>query len=215
MKRLSSYGFTPVSVSEASSCSEQSTAGQQKRPRTTESVSEGRPPVNPDSEPAQTSGSHSGTILVRGDIGTYSTDDILKLTDDEKYWLLKNAFRPQGRYKFPSQEEYGKNRSFQHSWLNQYPWLTYSESRNGGYCVNCVLFAKRIQFGSLGRLITYPLTNFTRAVTTLSKHSSQPLHEAAMIDSMTFMSLIEKGHLSISQLVEKEASTIYFSSNTE
>ena len=34
------------------------------RPRTTESVSEGRPSVNPDnSEPAQTC-SHSGTILV-------------------------------------------------------------------------------------------------------------------------------------------------------
>ena len=153
MKRLSSYGFIPVS--EASSCGEQSSAVQQKRPRTTESVSEGRPSVNPDSELAATQTcSNSGTILVRGDIGTYSTDDILKLRDDEKYWLLKNAFKPQGRYKFPSQEEYGKNPSFQHSWLNQYPWLTYSESRNGGYCVNRVLFAKRI--GSLGRLITYP-----------------------------------------------------------
>ena len=46
MKHLSSYGFTPVS--EASSCGEQSSTVQQKRPRTTESVSEGRPSVNPD-----------------------------------------------------------------------------------------------------------------------------------------------------------------------
>ena len=39
MKRLSSYGFTPVS--EASSCGEQSSTVQQIWPRTTESVSEG------------------------------------------------------------------------------------------------------------------------------------------------------------------------------
>ena len=37
-------------------------------------------------------------------------------------------------YKFPSKIEYGKGRSFQHAWLQEFPWLSYSESLNGGFC---------------------------------------------------------------------------------
>ena len=38
----------------------------------------------------------------------------------------------------------GKNRSFVHSWLNEFKWLAYSKAEDGVYCVSCVLFGRPI-----------------------------------------------------------------------
>ena len=65
------------------------------------------------------------------DLGRYSTDYLCSLTDERKYWLLTNAFRPTSEFKFPSKKEYGKTRSFQHPWLREYPWLAYSRIFDG------------------------------------------------------------------------------------
>lgn len=91
----------------------------------------------------------------------YSNDRLRGLLDEDRLWLLQNARRPDANYKYPQKEEYSKKRSFQHSWLVQFPWLCYSETYNGGFCVNCVLFAKHHL--SLGQLVTCSMTNFTRA----------------------------------------------------
>ncbi len=98
MKRLSSSGFLPASSGQEAQDSE-------KRARVTESASQTfvattRP-------------------LVRNDVGSYSLDSIKNLSDTDRLWLLKNSFRPDSSYKFPLKEEYGKKRSFQHSWLLQ------------------------------------------------------------------------------------------------
>ena len=53
-------------------------------------------------------------------------------SDEEKYRVLVNAFRPDSSYHFPSQEEY---RAFQSAWLELYSWLSYSPFFNGGFCV--------------------------------------------------------------------------------
>lgn len=63
------------------------------------------------------------------------------------------------------------------------------------------------RIGCLGRLINYPLTNFTKAKSTLQTHSTQATHKAAMEDTVAFTSRIEKGRLSVSQLLQSEAST--------
>ena len=60
-------------------------------------------------------------------------------SDEEKYRVLVNAFRPDH---FPSQEEY---RAFQSAWLELYSWLSYSPLLNGGFCVPCVLFSQSEQ----------------------------------------------------------------------
>ena len=75
-----------------------------------------------------------------------------KLDDEGRLWLLQTAFRPSIEYCFPSQEEYGKKRSFQHAWLRQFSWLSYSPSVCGGYCKVCMLFAKNRD--NLGQLVT-------------------------------------------------------------
>ncbi len=136
--------------------------------------------------------------MVRNDLGTYSLAQLSRITDEEKLWLLKNSFRPIKRTKiFPQKIEYGKKRSFQHSWLEQFPWLCYSEARGGGYCVHCVLFAKRIV--PLGQLVTSAMINFTRAKVTLNGHETQTTHKTAAKIVVDFLNHMEKGVLSISQ----------------
>ena len=46
-------------------------------------------------------------------------------------------------YKFPRGSS---GRTFQHQWLNKYPWLKYSKQENGGYCLPCVLFSRNSSF---------------------------------------------------------------------
>ena len=107
--------------------------------------------------------------LSRNDLGTYSSDELKSLSDEEKLLLIRNACRPDPSYKYPHKLEYGKKCSFQHTWLRQFPWLCYSKSCNGGFCVNCVLFARHCL--TLGQLVTTPMTTFTRAKVTLQEHS--------------------------------------------
>ena len=123
---------------------------------------------------------------------------------DEKHQLIKTVFRPIADYKFPSQEEYGKNRLFQPSWHQKFEWLTYSKSINGGFCVSCVLFAKGDRT-ALGQLVNSPMTNFTRAKKTLDEHHLQETHVVATESMAAFMRQTGKGELSVGQLLSSEA----------
>ena len=131
------------------------------------------------------------------DLGLYTSCDAHKLSDQQRIWLLKNSFRPTTSYKFPTKEEYNKSRSFQHTWIKQYSWLSYSQSLNGGFCINCFLLTKNRSL--LAQLFTQPMTCFTRAKATLQEHNLQLIHKMAMDDSMAFMGQMECGHLSIQQ----------------
>ena len=78
---------------------------------------------------ASPSGSPSITIL-DSDIAIATRR---KLRDEEKLKLLKSPRFEEGQ-KFPSVKLYGRERSFQASWLHQFPWLVYSPSQKGGFC---------------------------------------------------------------------------------
>ena len=69
------------------------------------------------------------------------------LVDQEKYYLLKNHFRPNFSYRFPSVLYGSRHRSFQHSWLTQYNGLVYSElAREGTASIVSSLARHLIQF---------------------------------------------------------------------
>ena len=87
------------------------------------------------------------TQTTASDIGEYRAEDIKNLTHENKIRLLKHSFRPASNYKFPSKMEYGNCRSFRHAWLQEFPWLSYSRSLEGGFCTNCVLFSKNKKCG--------------------------------------------------------------------
>ena len=128
-------------------------------------------------------------------------------SDEEKYRVLVNAFRPESNYHFPSQEEYGKSRAFQSAWLELYSWLSYSPLLNGGFCVRCVLFSQSEQ--SRGQLTTSAMRNFTRACQTLKEHACQISHTSSMESAAVFMDQMEGRALPVhSQAVTGRAKKI-------
>ena len=140
------------------------------------------------------------SLTATTDIGEYKAEDIKNLTNENKRWLLMHSFRPASKYKFPSKIEYGKARSFQHAWLQEFPWLSYSESLN---CINCILFSKNKCLAS--QLVMNPMTNLTRAKQTLQVHASQQSHLTSMKDTNAFLEMIENTHLSVQQHLETQA----------
>ena len=57
-------------------------------------------------------------------------------TDSEIGVLIKNVFVPGEGFSFPSTG----GRSFRLDWLRLYPWLCYSPSQDGAYCLPCTFF---------------------------------------------------------------------------
>ena len=85
-----------------------------------------------------------------------------KSDDSKKYGVIVDHFVPDAMYKFPKASN---GRSFQYKWLSKYPWLTYSEKADGGFCVACVLFSHSSSFRSdPGILVNTPLTDFKRTL---------------------------------------------------
>ena len=50
--------------------------------------------------------------------------------------LIKNVFKPDKSYEFPKTN----GRSFIYKWFDSFPWLSYSPSADGAFCLPCVLF---------------------------------------------------------------------------
>ena len=85
-----------------------------------------------------------------------------------------HIFRPPENYTFPVNHLYGRNRHFRFQWLRNHNWLAYSPSKDGGYCIPCVLFAT--DKTNLGQLVNKPLTNVVRASTIFNEHAKQSTH---------------------------------------
>ena len=53
-----------------------------------------------------------------------------------------------------------------------YPWLCYSPSKDGAYCLSCVLFGDRFpdKAGRISRLFSEPLRYWNDAASTLKRH---------------------------------------------
>ena len=174
MKRLSSFGFVPSSP-HSPTLPKRARGGQSELSTSSACASATVQPPQPPQV----------CVPLRSDVGTYSAESIRQLGNEERLWLYNNAFRPDPHHAFPAKEEYGKKCSFLYAWMKQFPWLCYS--RNGDFCLSCVLFAKR--FLNLGQLVMSLMTNFTRAKVTL-------LVKAYLLRAKTHQKQPERGHFS-------------------
>ena len=119
MKRLSSFGFVPCQQS-----SEKRVRHTHDRASIDSDSAQGHQPASMMSSQPELGGSGSTSVFadaesfqnfpsrppfVRHDIGTYSRQDMARLCDGDRLWLLENAFRPDATFKYPQREEYGKN----------------------------------------------------------------------------------------------------------
>ena len=77
------------------------------------------------------------------DIGQYSTPEIPSISSDLRYKLLKDPWKPNANYNFPSVSEGKRKRFFNIHWFKEFSWLSYSNLKEGAFCRFCVIFANR------------------------------------------------------------------------
>ena len=77
-----------------------------------------------------------------------------KLSDAERKDLIKNVFVPDDSFSFPK----SNSRSFRLEWLKQFPWLCYSPSEDGAYCLSCILLGhtRRAEASRVKNLYSQP-----------------------------------------------------------
>ena len=135
-----------------------------------------------------------------------------KLSDHEKFFLLKNYFVPAKGFKFPSRNFGAQNRQFQMGWLDKYNGLTYSETEDGGFCLFCVLFGQcEASVKELGILVSRPLTNFKKAIEMFNEHfvsQSRKSNQAAMEKAMAFIAVKENRVASIDQQLSSKRAEV-------
>ena len=118
------------------------------------------------------------------------------LTNLEIGVLIKNVFVPDKNFSFPITN----GRSFRLEWLKLYPWLCYSPSQDGAYCLACALFGDRFHAQILKKnppknVFSQPFKCWNDAPRNFKNHtgkhgsSSICLHSST---SATFLSLQEQ-----------------------
>ena len=103
------------------------------------------------------------------DVATYR-DKVKGMKSSEIYNLIKNVFKPDKKYLFPKASN---GRSFRYDWLESYSWLCYSPSKDGAFCLSCVLFGDRFpdKAKKLLNLFSEPLRRWNGAAYALKLHA--------------------------------------------
>ena len=126
-----------------------------------------------------------------------------KLSDDENYNMIKNVWKPTSDFSFPIRLFSKKKHRFNHQWLDKFPWLVYSQSIDGAFCLPCVLFGKRTgsNASKLDRLMLRPLTDWPCAPSRLCDHEMKSdIHRAAVSFMQEFMNVMENKTKPINQV---------------
>jgi hypothetical protein len=98
------------------------------------------------------------------DIASY-TQKVKGLNTPDICTLIKSVFRPHRNYVFPCLSEKNKRK---YEWLDLFPWLCYSASEDGAYCLSCVLFGDHFPCRSsrITRLVSKPFCYWNDAMST-------------------------------------------------
>lgn len=102
------------------------------------------------------------------DIGLYVGEG-KKLTHEKKVSALREIWKPNNKYRFPSENCRYFKRKFQTKWLDSFKWLAYSEVNEGAFCKYCVLFLESDYGGKgrhevLGQLVSRPCKKWKDAL---------------------------------------------------
>ncbi|KAL4130868.1 hypothetical protein QTP88_008247 [Uroleucon formosanum] len=140
-----------------------------------------------------TSTSQDNVIHNVNDIRNYIGTTLNKITDQERYNIVCHPWVPPVNFNCPSIAQANKNGSFKLHWINEYPWLSYSQKRGGGFSRICVLFGfdergrSRIK---LGKLVTLPLSTYKKAKEDLKAHANNEYHKNNLFKSNNFIDVM-------------------------
>ena len=138
------------------------------------------------------------------DIGLY-LPKIESMTDQEKFDLIQNVWKPSKEFVFPETiEPMGRKRRFQYKHLQQYSWLVYSNYLDGCFCLPCALFGDRSTNNScrLDRLFTELLVYWTSAASRLKQRADKSdFHKNCIATMSEFVKVMEHKSVPIRQLM--------------
>ena len=121
------------------------------------------------------------------DIGNFT--NLSNVTDEVKYNLLTNHFKPDSNYKFPVKFLHGSDRYLNFHWLIEYPFLVYSKINDSVCCLLCVLFGEN----NKNKLAKLPGFSKWHTVGDKNKsHVNNGTHSTAMTAASVFKERIEK-----------------------
>ena len=145
--------------------------------------------------------SHS-TLVSKYDISTYFEKSKVA-SETELHDLIKNVFIPDTSYSFAKTK--GK-RNFRYDWLVRYPWLKYSPSTNGCFCLPCILFSHRAtsKLRKSQNLILKPIFPSAEATTIFNRHESarDGIHSFCMHAFQTFLQTFSGKSLPVYTMVD-------------
>ena len=122
-----------------------------------------------------------------------------KLSDGAKYALLKQYRCPPDQLLLPRTFLAGCKRSFQRSWLRDYPWMVYSEELDGAFCISCALFCKK-RF-SKGQFVNLPFRNWHKKNEKCKEHQTALYHQEALHLADQFRQSIEHPEAGVAALI--------------
>ena len=126
------------------------------------------------------------------------------LSDNDIHEMITGAFRPTEKYLFPKSST---GRHFRHVWLKEHPWLYYSVSCDGAFCLPCVIFGDKFP-GKLGKIrkpFSEPATYWNDAKQKFKDHETtrNGLHQDTMLVLNNFLSQMSGKSKAINVLVNE------------
>jgi hypothetical protein len=118
----------------------------------------------------------------------------IKASDEDKNRLIKER-TPSDSFLFPTKTYNDKRRKAgttqrrcMREWFQVFPFITYSKSQDGIYCLPCVLFPSPSAHGTPNLLVKQPYTNWKDAKEDLRVHSVCHYHKDAQAKMDEFVS---------------------------
>lgn len=146
------------------------------------------------------------------DIGSYVyTRPNAEIIDDvKKESVFRNTWVPPLTYIFPVQQSQSFTRHFQHKWLNDYPWLAYSDIHKGLFCKTCVLFLTNLETGKgshqqVNQFVRSPFTNWKKATESFANHAKLNYHKDACTSAENFLSVFDSKTLDVCLQINTKA----------
>lgn len=167
----------------------------------------------PSSDPVPSGSGESVNVLQTAsasDIGcfvkpTMSPRDIEKaiqqLSTGEKYTLLKHHKKPSHSYVFPTRYVGGCNRSFKMNWLEEHPWMVYSEALDGAFCIACALFCTSRT--NKGQFVNQPFRMWQKKSKKCKDHERAQYHQEALCLADDFAQKVKNPETSVVALIDK------------
>lgn len=133
--------------------------------------------------------------------------DRSSLDDYTKKLILTLPMISKG-FLYPTTKRYGRNRSFQETWMKDFPFLAYSQQEDGVYCRPCWLFFHEgVGKGNHeipGQLVTSCYSNWKNAREDFRKHANKEYHKTCAEFAKTFLEVSSGKRSDIMSLMDKQ-----------